>query len=74
VKDINERTALFKRLFPYAFRQAGLRQDFRVNSGRCNVTYGGEVPQPTKNAPPMSAPPSKPNNPGRPSNGFSNGG
>jgi hypothetical protein len=74
VKDINERTALFKRIFPYAFRQAGLRQDFRVSSSRCNVTYGGEVPQPTKNSPGISAPPSKPNNPGRPTNGLSNGG
>jgi hypothetical protein len=32
------------------------------------------VPQPTKNSPGISAPPSKPNNPGRPTNGLSNGG
>lgn len=73
VKDINERTALFKRVFPYAFRQANLRQDFRVNSGRCNVSYGGEGPQPTKNAPP-SAPSRPPPTRGNLTNGFGGGG
>ncbi|MBN8997359.1 MAG: FecR domain-containing protein [Rhizobiales bacterium] len=59
VKDVNKRTALFKSIFPYAFRQASLRPDFRVSSGRCNVTYGTEEPQPTRpNAP------SQPNRPG----------
>jgi hypothetical protein len=61
VKDINERTALFRRIFPYAFRQAGLRPDFRVNSGRCNVSYGIEGPSQTH--------PGGPSQPSRPSRG-----
>jgi hypothetical protein len=58
VKDINQRTSLLRSIFPYAFRQAGLRPDFRVDSGRCNVTYGPEEHNPSRPATP-SSPPSK---------------
>jgi hypothetical protein len=56
IKDINERAAFFKRVFPYAFRQANLKADFRVSSSRCSVTYPGPEPQ-TGHTPPPQAPP-----------------
>jgi hypothetical protein len=36
VNDIYERTELMKTVFPYAFEQAGLRDEFRVQSRSCN--------------------------------------
>jgi len=71
VKDINERTRLLRSIFPYAFKQASLRPDFRVNSGRCNVSYGIEAPQPTKPGSPATPGGQRP---GNFTNGFGNGG
>jgi hypothetical protein len=57
ISDINERTAAFKRLFPYAFRQQWLLDQFRVNSGACDITYSNE---PTRSQSPSSLPPPRP--------------
>lgn len=81
VKDLNQRKALMDKAFPYAFKQAGLRSDFQVNSGRCNVTYSiqappapgpsnpvGVAPAQTKPSAPPPPPPPPPPTPPPPPN------
>ncbi len=68
IRDINERKNLLNRKFPYAFRQEGLRADFRVRSGGCNISYSNEPPHSSggagapiaPSAPPAAPPPAPP--------------